>query len=322
MADESPHEGVNHQPIGTSKAPESATSSSAVNWRMRLPSTCRSAPHRPMSRNGSAGTRRRPNRVVDRRRASDRTVPVRERHHRRDTSLRQTRRGLANPTTPRRRPPRNRPARTLTRDAFIGGTNRRSASRAAPLPPAPLTPPNAPCNEATKPLRAADIVFSVFEAETLRFGAHLVEGGAALGKRTLRTSATVRSLRRCVVRFRRGVSRHPSSLQPPEIAIHRISGQTSSGPVRWVTAVQQGLNRPDSGRRYAYVFSGLVVRESGGRPNGYVCGYVPPAVSTSCPRCRECRSPPLVSLGERRRDYAAGRWSSMVGVSPSVSAMR
>ena len=30
------------------------------------------------------------------------------------------------------------------------GTNRRPASRAAPLPPAPLTPPTAACNEATK----------------------------------------------------------------------------------------------------------------------------------------------------------------------------
>ena len=30
------------------------------------------------------------------------------------------------------------------------GTNRRPASRAAPLPPAPLTPPTAPRNEATK----------------------------------------------------------------------------------------------------------------------------------------------------------------------------
>ena len=112
----------------------------------------------------------------------------------------------------------------------MSGTGRRSASRAAPLPPAPLTPPDAPCNEATKPLRAAVIVVSVFEAQTLRFRAHLVEGGAALGKRALRTSATVRSLWRGVVRFRRGVSRHPSSLQPFEIASGRISGQTLTIP--------------------------------------------------------------------------------------------
>ncbi len=69
---------------------------------------------------------------------------------------------------------------------------------------------------ATKPLRAAVVVVSVVRAQTLRFDAHLVEVGAAPGTRGLGTSATVRSLRRGVVCFRCGVSRHPSSLQPEE----------------------------------------------------------------------------------------------------------
>ena len=112
----------------------------------------------------------------------------------------------------------------------MSGTNRRSASRAAPLPPAPLTPPIAPCNEATKPLRAAVVVESVLEAQTLCLGAHLVERGAALGMTALGTGATSRKLGRAVISFglTHGLSCHPSSLAEGEIG--RPSNFRVTGP--------------------------------------------------------------------------------------------